>query len=203
MTRARPLPTRRPEAATPIGNRHRRDDVVVSDEVSSGVPTWDEIARTHRRFMYSVAYRLSGDHTEAEDVVQTALLRVERGLERYRPGNLEGWLARITTNVFLDEVRRRRRRPTEALPDDPERLPAGMAAVDEAAASDLPDYIQAALGRLGDDHRAALVLCDVIGMSYPEIAEALGIPVGTVRSRIHRGRSAMRVMLRPYLEVDS
>ena len=166
------------------------------------VPTWDEIARTHRRFMYSVAYRLCGNHTEAEDVVQTALVRVERGLAGYRPGNLEGWLARITTNVFLDEMRRRRRRPTDALPDDAERVMAGAPGADEAAGADLPDYIQAALGRLSEEHRAALVLCDVIGMSYPEISEALDIPVGTVRSRIHRARSAMRELLRPHLEVD-
>jgi RNA polymerase sigma-70 factor, ECF subfamily len=104
--------------------------------------------------------------------------------------------------VFLDEVRRRRRRPTEALPDDAERVLVGAPAADEAATVDLPDYIQAALGRLSEDHRAALVLCDVIGMSYPEIAEALDVPVGTVRSRIHRGRSAMREMLLPHLEVD-
>ena len=170
--------------------------------IEDTVPTWDDIARNHWRFMYSVAYRLCGNNTEAEDVVQTALVRVERGLKSYRPGNLEGWLARITTNVFLDEARRRGLRRTEALPDDAERVLVGAPGADEAATAALPDYIQAALGRLSEDHRAALVLCDVIGMSYPEIAEALDVPVGTVRSRIHRGRSAMRDMLRPHLEVD-
>jgi RNA polymerase sigma-70 factor (ECF subfamily) len=135
-------------------------------------------------------------------VVQTALVRVERGLQSYRPGNLEGWLARITTNVFLDEVRRQRRRPTDALPDDAERVLAGAPPADEAATADLPDYIQDALGRLSEDHRAALVLCDVIGMSYPEIAEVLDVPVGTVRSRIHRGRGMLRELLLPHLEVD-
>jgi len=113
------------------------------------------------------------------------------------------WLARITTNVYLDEVRRRRRRPVVALPDDAEGVLVGAPGADEAAATDgLPAYIQQALRTLSPDHRAALVLCDVIGMSYPEIAEALDVPVGTVRSRIHRGRSAMRDLLRPHLEMD-
>lgn len=173
-----------------------------SPDADDVVPTWEDIARTHRRFMYSVAYRLSGNHTEAEDVVQTALVRVERGLSNYQPGNLEGWLARITTNVFLDEVRRRKRRPADALPDDAERVLPGSPGADEAVTADLPEYIQQALGRLSEDHRAALVLCDVIGMSYPEIADVLDVPVGTVRSRIHRGRSVMRDLLRPHLEVD-
>lgn len=164
------------------------------------VPTWEEVARDHGGFMYSVAYRLAGNHDEAQDVVQSALVRVRRGLETYTPGSLEGWLARITTNVFLDEMRRRKRRPVQALPDDPDRVIAGAPGADEAlAAADLPAYIQDALGELPLDFRTALVLCDVVGLSYPEIAEALSVPVGTVRSRIHRGRSALRERLQPHL----
>ena len=153
--------------------------------------------------MYTVAYRLCGRHEEAEDLVQTALVRVERGLETYQPGNLRGWLSRITTNVFLDEARRKKRRPVHALPDDPERVLQGAPAADEALDGvELPAYIQDAIRCLPEDYRAALVLCDVVGMSYPEIASALEIPVGTVRSRIHRARSTLRDQLRPYLEVE-
>jgi RNA polymerase sigma-70 factor, ECF subfamily len=167
------------------------------------VPTWEEVARLHGRFMYTVAYRLCGDHDEAQDLVQTALERVRRGLDTYTPGNLEGWLSRITTNVFLDEIRRRKRRPEQPLPDDPERVLAGAPAADEAlAAVDLPAYIQSALETLPYDFRAALVLCDVVGMTYPEIADTLDVPVGTVRSRIHRGRAALRDLLRPHLDLD-
>ena len=90
--------------------------------MADGVPTWEEVARDHGRFLYNVAYRLAGNDDDAQDLVQEALIRVRKGLERYEPGSLEGWLARIVTNVFLDEVRRRKRRPTDALPDDPGRV---------------------------------------------------------------------------------
>jgi RNA polymerase sigma-70 factor (ECF subfamily) len=156
-------------------------------------PTWEEVARTHGRFLYNVAYRLTGNDDDAQDLVQDVLLRVRRGLETYRPGSLEGWLSRITTNAFLDDVRRRRRRPLEALPDNPDRVvPPAAAADDQLAAESLSDDVQAALACLSDEYRAAVVMCDVVGLSYEEIADVLAIPVGTVRSRIHRGRRRLR-----------
>lgn len=143
-----------------------------------------------------MAYRLTGNDADAQDLVQEVLLRVRRGLETYRPGSLEGWLSRITTNAFLDEVRRRRRRPTVALPDDPDRVLLGAEDADAALASiRLPDDVQDAVRALPEDFRAAVVLCDVVGLSYEEIADRLDIPVGTVRSRIHRGRAALRGVL--------
>lgn len=146
--------------------------------------------------MYSVAYRLAGNHSDAEDVVQEALLRVKRGLVNYTPGSFQGWLARIVTNVFLDETRRRKRRPQTALPDDPDRVIAGGPGADEELAMrSLPDHIQQALGGLQEEFRVAVVLCDVAGLSYGEIADQTGVPVGTVRSRVHRGRSRLREVL--------
>ena len=146
--------------------------------------------------MYSVAFRLAGNHDDAEDVVQEALLRVKRGLVRYEPGNFNGWLARIVTNVFLDDVRRRARRPQSALPDDPDRVIEGARAADEELDHrDLPDHIQDALRALPEDFRAVVVLCDIVGQSYEEISVALGVPVGTVRSRVHRGRARLREAL--------
>lgn len=154
------------------------------------------MARDHGDFMYSVAYRLAGNHSDAEDVVQESLLRVKRGLATYQPGSLNGWLARIVTNVFLDETRRRRRRPTTALPDDPDRVLAGGLAADDALAMEqLPDHVQDALRDLPEDFRVAVVLCDIVGLRYEEIADHAGVPVGTVRSRVHRGRSRLRETL--------
>jgi RNA polymerase sigma-70 factor, ECF subfamily len=157
------------------------------------VPTWEEVARDHGRFLYTVAYRLTGNHDDAQDLVQEVLLRVRRGLATFTPGSLEGWLSRITTNAFLDEVRKRRRRPLEVVPDLSEPLVGVDDDPDAAlAAQRLPDEIQDALRALPPDFRAAIVLCDVVGLDYAEIAATLDIPPGTVRSRIHRGRALLR-----------
>ena len=140
-----------------------------------------------------MAYRLTGNDADAQDLVQEVLLRVNRGLATYRPGSLEAWLSRITTNAFLDEVRRRKRRPTEPLPDEPDRVLASGDDVETALArTTLPDDVQDALRALPEEYRVAVVLCDVVGLPYEEIADQLGVPVGTVRSRIHRGRLALR-----------
>ena len=161
-----------------------------------GAPTWEEVARSHGRFLYTVAYRLTGNREDAEDLVQEVLLRVRRGLETYQPGSMEGWLSRIATNAFLDDVRRKKRRPEDLLPEDPDWVLPPTGAADEALAAEvLPDDIQAALARLPDDFRAAVVLCDVVGLSYQEIGDSLDVPVGTVRSRIHRGRAMLRKAL--------
>jgi RNA polymerase sigma-70 factor (ECF subfamily) len=159
--------------------------------MAGGVPTWEEVARDHGRFLYNVAYRLAGNDSDAQDLVQEALLRVRKGLERYQPGSLEGWLARIVTNVFLDEVRRRRRRPADALPDDPDWVLPPSPPADEVQTG-LSDDVQAAINSLPKEFRTAVVLCDIADRPYEEIAEALGVPVGTVRSRIHRGRRLLR-----------
>jgi RNA polymerase sigma-70 factor (ECF subfamily) len=162
--------------------------------MADGIPTWEEVARDYGRFMYSVAYRLAGNDVDAQDLVQEALIRVRRGLERYEPGSLEGWLARIVTNVFLDDVRRKQRRPADALPDDPDRvLPETPAA--DMVSTELSGEIQAALASLPEEFRVPVVLCDVADQSYEQIASALSIPVGTVRSRIHRGRRLLRTAL--------
>ena len=163
---------------------------------TEGVPTWEEVARDYGRFLYTVAYRLTGNEDDASDLVQEVLLRVRRGLQTYRPGSMEGWLSRIATNAFLDDVRRRQRRRLEALPDDPDRVVPPAAAADVASEAErLPSEVQAAIDKLPPEYKAAVVLCDVVGLSYQEISESLDIPVGTVRSRIHRGRSLLREAL--------
>lgn len=165
---------------------------------SQHVPTWEEVARTHGRFLYAVAYRLTGKRDDAEDLVQEVLVRVQRGLVTYQPGSLEGWLSRITTNAFLDDVRRKKRRPADLLnePDAFERVaPASIAADEQLAMDQLPDHLQDAIRALPTDFRTAVVLCDVVGLPYEEIAETLGVPVGTVRSRIFRGRSRLKAVL--------
>jgi RNA polymerase sigma-70 factor (ECF subfamily) len=162
----------------------------------NAVPSWEEVARRYGRKIYSYAYRLTGNPDDAADLVQEVLLRVRRGLQSYSPGSFDGWLWRITRNAFLDEVRRRQRRPTTTLPDT-ERIETGAAPPpDEVLAGfRLGEEVQSALLELPYDFREAVVLCDVVGLSYDEIADAVGVPIGTVRSRIHRGRAMLRERL--------
>jgi len=160
--------------------------------------TWEEVARSHGRKIYNYAYRLSGNPHDANDLVQEVLLRVRSGLPEYQPGSFEGWLWRITRNAFLDEVRKRRRRPSLPFPDDSDQILASFSSPGpDEVLSDLrlDDDIQKALSDLPYEFREAVVMCDVIGLSYEEISQAVAIPVGTVRSRIHRGRKLLRERL--------
>jgi RNA polymerase sigma-70 factor (ECF subfamily) len=159
--------------------------------------TWEEVARVYGRKIYNFAYRLTGNPDDAHDLVQEVLIRVRRGLASYQPGSFEGWLWRITRNAFLDDIRRQKRRPTSPLPDEVDRWDRASAesADAEYARISLGDDIQKALLDLPIDFREAVVLCDVVGLSYEEIAQACAVPIGTVRSRIHRGRKMLKEIL--------
>lgn len=123
-------------------------------------------------------------------------MRVFRNLKGYQPGTFEGWLHRITTNLFLDMVRRRQKIRMEALPEDYERVAGSDLTPEEAfSTANLDPALQRALDGLSPEFRVAVVLCDVVGMSYEEIGETLGVKMGTVRSRIHRGRAQLRESL--------
>ena len=157
-------------------------------------PSWEEIARTYGSFLYTLALRLTSDPDDAQDLVQDTLLRVRRGLPNYRPGSMRGWLTRIATNAFIDQTRRRKRRVESSLTNQPEGdLPVAPGA--DKPPAHLPIDLQEALGNLPDDYRIPVVLCDVADRSYQEIADILGLPIGTVRSRIHRGRMLLREAL--------
>ena len=153
-------------------------------------------ARTARR-VYRLAYRLTGNQHDAEDLTQEVFVRVFRSLSTYTPGTFEGWLHRITTNLFLDTVRRKQRIRFDALGDDAaERLPSREPTPQQHFNDTHFDAdVQQALDTLAPEFRAAVVLCDIEGLSYEEIAATLGVKLGTVRSRIHRGRSHLRKAL--------
>ncbi|MFI1254014.1 RNA polymerase sigma factor SigE [Streptomyces netropsis] len=160
-------------------------------------PTWEEIVSTHSGRVYRLAYRLTGNQHDAEDLTQEVFVRVFRSLSTYTPGTFEGWLHRITTNLFLDMVRRRQRIRFDALGDDAaERLPSREPSPQQHFNDTHFDAdVQQALDTLAPEFRAAVVLCDIEGLSYEEIAATLGVKLGTVRSRIHRGRSHLRKAL--------
>ena len=161
------------------------------------VPSWDEIVDQHSERVYRLAYRLTGNAADAEDLTQDVFVRVFRSLSTYTPGTFEGWLHRITTNLFLDQARRKQRIRFDALSDESAaRLPSrGPGPEQRYHDAHFDDDVQRALDALSPDFRAAVVLCDIEGLSYEEIAATLGVKLGTVRSRIHRGRVQLRAAL--------
>ena len=159
-------------------------------------PSWEDVVREHGNRVYRLAYRLTGNAPDAEDLTQDVFVRVFRSLADYTPGTFEGWLHRITTNLFLDRMRRQQKIRFDALPEDTERLPGRESSPEMVyAETHLDADIEAALAALPPDFRAAVVLCDIEQLSYEEIAQTLGVKLGTVRSRISRGRAMLRAAL--------
>jgi len=165
--------------------------------VPAPVPTWERIVRDHSARVYRLSYRLTGNPHEAEDLTQEVFVRVFRSLDDYVPDNFEGWLHRITTNLFLDKARRRSRLRFDSLSDDAAARLVGSAAPPDQHLVDslLDDDVERALASLPEEFRVAVVLCDIEGLSYDEIAGVLAVKSGTVRSRIHRGRRLLRKAL--------
>lgn len=168
-------------------------------------PSWDEIVRQHSVRVYRLAYRLTGNRHDAEDLTQEVFVRVFRSLSSYQPGTFEGWLHRITTNLFLDQARRRQRIRFDAFPENADdRMPGASPSPDLRLADQMfDDDIETALAQLQPDFRVAVVLCDVEGLSYDEIADVVGVKIGTVRSRIHRGRAMLREALKHRAPTES
>lgn len=181
-------------ARTDDGADDRAAAIAARYENPDPVPTWDEVATEYGPRVYAMAYHLTGDRHEAEDLAQDVFVRVYRNLDKYSPGTFDGWLYRITKNLFLDGIRRRRKVRMVPLPDDDwhgsmEDGPNPEEIVDRHG---IDGSIEQAITALPKTFRTAVVLCDVQGLTYDEIAEATGWPMGTVRSRIHRGRRMLR-----------
>lgn len=159
-------------------------------------PTWQELVRDHSAQVYRLAYRLTGNAYDAEDLTQDVFVKVFKSIHTFRPGTLEGWLHRITTNLFLDQARRRQRIRMDALSVAPDHVWGSTAGPeDDYVDAALDGDVSAALKALSPEQRVAVVLCDIEGLSYEEIAAVLDVKVGTVRSRIARGRAALREAL--------
>ncbi|MFB7912681.1 RNA polymerase sigma factor SigE [Streptomyces sp. NPDC056061] len=192
-----------PKSVTNIADRSSAESATTATFASDAdcqawtPPSWEEIVSTHSGRVYRLAYRLTGNQHDAEDLTQEVFVRVFRSLSTYTPGTFEGWLHRITTNLFLDMVRRKQRIRFDSLGDDAaERLPSREPSPQQVFNDAHFDAdVQQALDTLAPEFRAAVVLCDIEGLSYEEIAATLGVKLGTVRSRIHRGRSHLRKAL--------
>jgi RNA polymerase sigma-70 factor, ECF subfamily len=191
---------------TGYDDQNQADDLTGTAAFDAGegeMPGWGELVAEHADSVYRLAFRLSGNPHDADDLTQETFMRVFRSLKHYQPGTFEGWLHRITTNLFLDMVRHRGKIRMEALPEDYDRLPGTDMTPEQAYnVANLDPALQDALDSLSPDFRVAVVLCDVVGMSYDEIADTLGVKMGTVRSRIHRGRTQLRASLEAAAQQD-
>lgn len=155
----------------------------------------DALLRRHYDRLYSVCFRLAGNHADAADATQEALLGIVRGLPRFDERSaFTTWSYRVATNACLDELRRRRRRPVATVDDDRPEQESRSAGVEDQIVDRLT--VDEALQALPIEFRAAVVLRDVCGLDYAEIAEVLDVPPGTVRSRIARGRALLSGRLR-------
>lgn len=179
---------------------------VLSRDNGAGARVFDRLMQRHQKQAYHVAYRLTGNHADAEDLMQEAFLRAFRFFDNYRRDlPFEKWLFRIMSNLFVDGVRKKSRMRTTSLDaplmgdsekstfldipdmrDEPERV---------TLHEELDEQIHKALAALPADFRKAVILADIEQLSYEEISKLMGCSLGTVRSRLHRGRKMLRAKL--------
>lgn len=178
------------------------DDLTLAEQARDGsLPAFNTLVRRHERAVYNVALRLVGRTGAADEVTQDTFLRAYRALERFKGGDFRPWVLRIATNRAYDELRRRRRAPEsfEELDYEPRVAWTTLARHEDPVARaermDLAETLLAALARLPFDQRLAVILSDVQGYEYDEIAAITGVPYGTVKSRLSRARARLRAIL--------
>ena len=167
---------------------------------------FNAIVERYQSQVYNVSARILGDRHLAEDVAQETFIKAHRSIDGFRGGSLRAWLLRIASNLSLDATRSRNRRPAESLEAASERpgfsVPSDAPGPEqEALQGELREAIQNCITSLPDDQRAVVVLVDVQGLSYDEAAEAIGRAVGTVKSRLARGRRRLRDALMEHREL--
>ena len=197
------------QAGVPVGDRAedpaRSRDLRLLERARSGdLDAFNVLVGHYQDHLFALVARMVPDRDQAGDVVQEALFSAYRHLDSFRGGSVRSWLGRIAINGAMDLQRARRRRPVQPYPeleDDSWQPPAGPEADPEriVVAAERSRTLSAALDRITADQRAAIILFDVEGYDYTEIADLTGVSLGTVKSRIHRGRLALRELLLPHL----
>lgn len=182
----------RPESAHAVSERHR---------------LFEDLVAKYRQLIYRVAYRMAGNPEDAQDLVQDTIVDAFRSFHKFQPGTrFDRWMLRVLTHNYIDRRRSNSIIRVESLDqpawdDDDERtleLPDVRMDPARRIEEHLDETIQRALDELTEEYRAAVILCDIAGLSYEEIAGALKVPIGTVRSRINRGRGILKKKLAEY-----
>jgi RNA polymerase sigma-70 factor (ECF subfamily) len=184
----------------------RRDEILVARALEGDLAAFNQLVEAYQDLCHSLVARLVPDHDQAADAVQEAFFSAYRNLRSYRGPSFRGWLTRIAVNAAMDLQRARKRRPVSPYPeleDESWQPPAGPQTDPEAlaTASERGRVLAAALAAIATDQRTAIVLYDVEGYDYAEIAGLTGVSLGTVKSRIHRGRLALRAILAERMEL--
>ncbi len=194
---SRPTPPRRPEYDEPA---------LIASAQRGDLPAFNQLILHYQGLAYNVAYRIVGDQDSAADATQDAFVKAFQRLNQYRGGSFKAWLLRVVTNTCYDALRARKRRPTVSLENehedeesDPDYDPRLVDTAERPDAyvvrRELAGVIQAAIQQLPADQRTALILADIEGLDYEEIAVAMGTALGTVKSRLSRARAKMRDLL--------
>jgi RNA polymerase sigma-70 factor (ECF subfamily) len=184
----------------------RRDLILMERAREGDLDSFNDLVRLYQDQLFALIVRMVPDRDQAADVVQEAFFSAYRHMDAFRGGSVKSWLNRIAVNAAMDIQRARKRRPVQPYPeleDDSWQPPAGDEADPERTAvlAERTRALSAALAEITDDQRAAIVLYDVEGYDYLEIAEMTGVSLGTVKSRIHRGRLALRSLLEGRMEL--
>lgn len=186
---------------------------LIQDAQRGDVTAFNRLVLAYQSLAYNVAYRILGETEAAADATQEAFVSAYKHIDAYRGGSFRGWLMRIVTNACYDELRRRKRRPSVSLedmltaPDGTETESEAVLAAPEEAPEEraqrreLAGALERCLAALPEEMRAAVVLCDVQGLDYAEIADATGAALGTVKSRLSRARARMRECLQDVREL--
>jgi RNA polymerase sigma-70 factor (ECF subfamily) len=184
----------------------RRDEILVARALEGDLDAFNQLVEAYQDLCHSLVARLVPDPDQASDAVQEAFFSAYRNLRSYRGPSFRGWLTRIAVNAAMDLQRARKRRPVSPYPeleDESWQPPAGPETDPEVITetSERGRALAAALAAIGSDQRAAIILFDVEGYDYAEIARLTGVSLGTVKSRIHRGRLALRALLADRMEL--
>ena len=184
----------------------RRDLILLERAREGDLNAFNDLVVCYQDMLFALVVRMVPDRDQASDAVQEAFFSAYRNINGFRGGSVKSWLSRIAINAAMDTQRLRKRRPADPYPelDDETWQPPADASADPVTTSLTSERhraLNAALARITDDQRTAIVLFDVEGYDYAEIAQMTAVSVGTVKSRIHRGRLALRSLLRDRMDL--